>query len=83
LKSDGTLWAWGDNTEGQLGDATTVNKIIPTQIGTLNTWYFIAAGYDHSSAIQQNNSLWVWGNNTNYEIGNGGNVNITYTVSGG
>lgn len=33
LKSDGTLWAWGANTSGQLGDGTTVNKNTPVQVG--------------------------------------------------
>ena len=33
LKSDGTLWAWGDNSDGQLGDGTAVDKWVPVQIG--------------------------------------------------
>ena len=83
LHQNGTLWAWGDNTEGQLGDATTVNKIIPTQIGTNNNWYFIAAGYDHSSAIQQNHSLWLWGNSSKYQVGYGGITNVTTPIQVG
>lgn len=44
LKSDGTLWAWGGNWYGQLGDGTTTDKWTPTQIGTDNKWVSIEAG---------------------------------------
>lgn len=60
LKTDGTLWAWGLNENGQLGDNTTVNKITPTQIGTA-TWQSIAAGTQHSLAIKTDGTLWFWG----------------------
>lgn len=42
LKDDGTLWAWGLNSTGQLGDGTTINKNTPVQIGTDNDWSLIA-----------------------------------------
>jgi len=48
LKSDGTLWAWGYNAAGQLGDGTNTNKNTPTQIGTDNKWVSISAGYYHT-----------------------------------
>ena len=44
LKSDGTLWAWGYNGYGQLGDGTTVSKTSPVQVGTDTKWVTIAAG---------------------------------------
>src|SRR5512134_2258257 len=44
LKSDGTLWAWGFNFWGQLGDGTTVNTSSPIQIGTDSNWVSVAAG---------------------------------------
>lgn len=61
LKTDGTLWAWGNNEYGQLGDNTTVNKSIPTQIGTATNWQTIATGMYHSLAIKTDGTLWFWG----------------------
>jgi alpha-tubulin suppressor-like RCC1 family protein len=43
-KTDGTLWTWGTNAYGQLGDNTTVNKSSPVQIGASTNWARIAAG---------------------------------------
>ena len=52
IKSDGTLWAWGANDYGQLGDGTTVDKTTPTEIKSNNNWISVAAGYNHTVAIQ-------------------------------
>lgn len=73
LKSDGTLWSWGFNLSGELGDGTTVNNSIPTQIGTSTDWDFVAAGSAFSAALKRNGTLWVWGNNTDGQLGNGTN----------
>jgi alpha-tubulin suppressor-like RCC1 family protein len=70
LKTDGTLWAWGRNNYGQLGDGTNINKNIPIQIGTENNWSKIATGNSFTIAIKSNGSLWTWGNNS-YTLGNG------------
>jgi len=62
IKTDGTLWTWGNNDSGQLGDGTSVNKSTPIQIaGT--TWKQIASGYSSSGAIKTDGTLWTWGNN--------------------
>ena len=71
LKTDGTLWAWGYNTYGELGDGTTVNKTIPTQIGTDSNWSKVSAGRNYSSAIKTDGTLWTWGNNGWGELGDG------------
>ena len=65
LKTDGTLWAWGKNEYGQLGDNTTVNKPTPTQIGTATNWQTIATGINHSLAIKSDGTLWFWGSRFN------------------
>ncbi len=52
IKQDGTLWTWGNNEKGQLGDGTNKNKNIPTQIGLAYYWDSISSGGYHSIAIR-------------------------------
>lgn len=61
IKKDSSLWAWGCNDFGQLGDGTTVNKLSPVQIGTERDWKKISAGWDHALALKYNGTLWGWG----------------------
>ena len=72
LKTDGTLWTWGDNTQGQLGDGTAVAKSSPIQIGSLTTWSSISTAYKCSLAIKTDGTLWVWGSSLYGQIGNTG-----------
>ncbi|WP_312296758.1 T9SS type A sorting domain-containing protein [Chryseobacterium sp.] len=71
IKTDGTLWAWGDNYDGELGDGTMINRTIPTQIGTGNNWTKIAAGSYFSVALKADGTLWTWGDNFNGQLGDG------------
>ncbi len=75
IQTDGTLWAWGRNDYGQLGDGTNTNKNTPTQIGTDNDWHVIAAGDTHSMAIKNDGTLWAWGRNNFGQLGDGTTVN--------
>jgi len=50
-KTDGTLWSWGQDNVGQLGQGTTANYSSPKQVGSLTTWLNVAAGYQHVLAI--------------------------------
>ncbi|MFO0477358.1 MAG: T9SS type A sorting domain-containing protein [Bacteroidota bacterium] len=71
LKSDGTVWCWGWNTDGQLGDGTTTDKSIPTQVPSLTGITKIAAGTYHTLALKNDGTVWAWGDNVNGQIGNG------------
>ena len=71
LKTDGSLWAWGDNGDGQLGDGTTAGKSVPTPIGSDHNWAQTAAGYYHTLALKTDGSLWAWGDNWYGQLGDG------------
>jgi len=65
LRTDGTLWAWGHNGAGQLGDGTRTNRNTPVQIGTDTNWAYVSAGVVHTVAIRTDGTLWAWGYNGN------------------
>jgi alpha-tubulin suppressor-like RCC1 family protein len=77
LKSDGTLWAWGRNAEGQLGDGTNVDRLTPVQIGTDSNWSSIFAIHLRSFAIKVDGTLWAWGHNASGQLGDGTTVDRT------
>lgn len=77
LKADGTLWAWGSNVYGQLGDGSLVNKNVPVQIGTEHNWTAVSAGRSHSLALKADGSLWAWGDN---EFGQCGFFSPSYST---
>lgn len=69
LKQDGTLWSWGDNTNGELGIGSTTNKSIPTRVGNDTDWELVSAGYGFTVALKTNGTMWVWGRN-DFGLGN-------------
>ena len=73
IKTDGTLWAWGINTFGELGLGDTVTRSSPVQVGAGTNWQKVAAGPDlnqrTSYAIKTDGSMWAWGFNGAGQIG--------------
>ena len=71
IKTDGTLWIWGDNSQGQLGlNDVNVSKSSPTQVGSGTDWSKINAGGNHILAIKTDGTLWAWGLNNAGQVGN-------------
>ncbi|WP_430401127.1 LamG-like jellyroll fold domain-containing protein [Flavobacterium sp.] len=74
IANNGTLWAWGKNTTGELGLNDTTDRLIPTQVGTDSNWDKIAVGFSHSMALKTDGTLWTWGDNTDGQLGHGDNT---------
>lgn len=86
IKDDGTLWAWGNNLDGQLGNGGAGNsvgwnelgysgRIQTTPVKIMNNVVAVSCGFSHAFAIQADGSLWGWGHNLYGQIGNGGSSN--------
>jgi alpha-tubulin suppressor-like RCC1 family protein len=69
IKTDSTLWVWGDNGYGQLGDITIVDKSSPIQVGSLTNWAVFSAGGRFSAAIKTDGTLWAWGSSDQGQLG--------------
>ncbi len=77
IKSNGTLWAWGDNQYGQLGDGTIITRSTPVQIGTATNWLAVEASLFLSLALKTDGTLWSWGANNSGQLGLGNYTNKT------
>jgi alpha-tubulin suppressor-like RCC1 family protein len=69
IKSNGTLWATGGNSWGQLGTSNTIDRSSFVQIGNLSNWVQIDAGVSNSFAIKSDGTLWAWGYNLYGQLG--------------
>ena len=85
LRSDDTVWAWGQNNYGQLGDTVLDNdgnyitySDVPVQVTGLTNIKAIAAGAGFSMALDTSGNVWVWGRNDSGQLGNG--TSDTYTI---
>lgn len=70
LKSDGTVWAWGQNSYGQLGNNTTTDSSTPLVISGLSDVIEISSGMHHNMALKNDKTVWVWGWNAKGQLGN-------------
>jgi alpha-tubulin suppressor-like RCC1 family protein len=72
--TDGTVWAFGLNSDGQLGDNTTTQRKTPIQVTSLSGVVAVAAGAKHSLALTTTGTLYAWGDNYYGQLGNGNNI---------
>ena len=78
LKTDGSLWTWGGNGFGQLGDGTTTNRSAPVKV--LDGVAAVSLGEQHSAALKTDGSLWTWGYNGSGQLGDGTTENRSTPV---
>lgn len=75
LKNDGTVWAWGENRTGSLGDASTNSRMSPVQVRGLSEVIAVDAGGGQSVALKADGTVWTWGMNYSGELGIGTTTN--------
>jgi len=73
-KRDGTVWAWGSNTNGRLGDGTATLRSAPVQVSGLTAVVAVAAGGAHSLALHGDGTVHAWGSGSVGQLGNGSKV---------
>ena len=89
VKTDGTLWSWGQNSSGELGLGNVTSRSSPVQVGALTTWNVCACGtvttygQGFSSAIKTDGTLWSWGHNPSGQLGLGDATNRSSPVQVG
>lgn len=77
IKTDGTLWSWGFNGSGTVGDGTTANRSSPRQVGTATNWKQVSHGGSAALGVKTDGTLWGWGGNDYGEVGDGtGNTGV-------
>jgi alpha-tubulin suppressor-like RCC1 family protein len=71
IKTDGTLWTWGNASFGQLGNANLTERSTPvTTFAGGNNWKQVVAGNAYTAAVKTDGTLWAWGLNTSGQLGN-------------
>jgi len=81
IKTDGTLWVWGSNGYGQIGNNTTIFRLTPvTTFAGGTNWKQVSSGNDHTAAIKTDGTLWTWGRNNNAQLGINGILTRTTPV---
>lgn len=82
LRGNGTVWSWGQNSSGQLGDGTMTNKSSPVAVvGGFTDWVDVGAGEIHTVALRSNGTLWAWGFNNNGQLGTNNTSSFSSPVS--
>lgn len=80
VKRDGTVWAWGHNAFGQLGDGSTVPRATPARVSGLTGITAVAVGEFHGLALASDRTIWAWGDNAGGQLGDGTSTNRSTPV---
>jgi alpha-tubulin suppressor-like RCC1 family protein len=79
LRNDGSVWVWGDGSQGQLGNGSNDSSLLPSE-ATITAVGLLAAGHRHFLAAKTSGLLFGWGNNDNCQLGNGATQILTPTA---
>jgi hypothetical protein len=71
LKNDGTVWAWGYNYSGEIGDSTRTERLTPVQVPGLTAVVDVSAGSGYTAAVKSDGTVWAWGSNIWGNLGDG------------
>ena len=78
IASDNSLWCWGDNSAGQLGDGTHTAQALPVRVVVPGqSWASVKAGLSHTCALSLDGDIWCWGDNGDGQLGIGSNTQQT------
>jgi len=80
LHTNGTVYSWGQNTKGQLGNGSTIGRMAPIIVSGLSGVKEVAAGIRSSYALKEDGTLWAWGMNENGQLGDGTTDNRSLPV---
>ena len=78
IKTDGTLWAWGNNSQGALGQNNITQYSSPVQVGSDTTWSGIFMNHKNAYGVKTDGTLFTWGNNEIGQLGQN-NVDVFYS----
>lgn len=76
LTDDGKIFAWGDNTYGQLGDGTSTFRTTPVQVQGVHGYKSLVVGGEAAMIVTNDDTVWAWGRNDNGKLGSGSSTNI-------
>ncbi|MGR6836864.1 fibronectin type III domain-containing protein [Syntrophomonas erecta] len=80
LKSDGTVWPWGKNQYGQLGNGNNIVSLVPIQVQRLSGITAVAGGKDNTLAMQSDQKVYAWGDNSGGQLGSGSKLSSKLPV---
>jgi hypothetical protein len=83
IKTNGTLWAWGRNSSGQLGQGNVSYRSSPVQVGALTDWSQVSLAAISCAAIKTNGTLWTWGSNYSGILGQNNTIDLSSPVQVG
>lgn len=70
IKTDKSLWCWGDGVNGKLGNGGTAQQNAPVEVSESGPWVMVSAGVSHTCALKEDGTAWCWGSGANGKLGN-------------